>query len=1810
MQMGKGSGPIDTSHMDTVEAVTQWLRQEIAVRSGRAPGEVRDDDLFSTIGIDSMRAVALMGDLSELTGTRLSPALMWSHPSIAALAARVVEGEPDAPAELPDTFRAAPGGPREPIAITGMACRLPQADGVEEFWELLRSGTDAVSEVPADRWDAAAYLDANPAAAGKMVTSQAGFLRGPVDTFDPLFFGISPREAQEMDPQQRLFLEVAWEALEDAGLSDGRLSGTATGVFAGAIWHDYADLGAADPAGASLHSATGRALNMVANRLSYVLGLTGPSVVLDSACSSSLLAVHLACQSIWAGESETAVAGGVNLLLSPETMVSLSKFGGLSQDGRCKAFDARGDGFGRGEGAGAIVLKPLSRALADGDDIWCTIRGTATNNDGLSNGLTAPNPLAQEAVLRAACRQAGISPAEVQYVETHGTGTALGDPVEASALGAVYGRGRDEDAPLRIGSVKSNIGHLEAAAGIAGVVKTALALRHRRIPPSIHFETPNPHIPFEDLRLRVTAAEEPWPHTGQRPARAGVSAFGWGGTNVHVVLEAVTAPAPLTLLERPGPGTEADTAGRPHVAFICSPYGQQWVGMARTMLRTEPVFRSVLEDCDRELARHTGWSLLDELHADETALPTEGARSGDVGVMQPVLFAIQVGIAAWLEASGVRPDAVVGHSLGEIAAAVIAGILDLPDAVRLIHHYSDQQRRVAGSGSGMAVVELSAADLQQRLDDRAGARDISVATQNGPRTTGLAGPRAALEALVADLKAEGVLCGMIRVDLPAHSPGIDPITADLEAAIGTLTPRPGRIPMISSVTGEPLDWREADASYFVRNLRRPVLLAPATAHLLTHGTGVLVEISANPVLVPALRQSAEEYGGTAAVLSTMRREGEDDRSGLVETLDALAGLGFPVRLPDERPPAAELFTLSARTPQALRDLSRAVAATLTDDTADDTGDGAPAPHRLPSLARAGLERAHHPYRLSVVARDTAELAEALAAHAEGERPPQLHEGAKPAESRPRIAFVFPGQGSQWIGMGRELLRTEPAFAASIRTTDAAARAWIDWSIEAELCADEDSSQLTRIDVVQPMLFAVEVALAALWRSWGIEPDAVIGHSMGEVAAAHVSDALGIEDATRIICRRSLLLRRAAGQGAMLACELTMDQARELLAGQEHLVSVGVNNSPRSTVLSGDRDTLTAIAARLEAEQVFCRWVKVDVASHSPQMDPLREDLLSALDGIAPRAGTVPVYSTVTGSVASGTEMDIHYWADNLREPVLFGDQVARLVEDEVTVFIEMSPHPILLPAVEQVAAESGTGVAALPSLRRREEERDTLLGSLGRLHVLGAPARVDRVLTPAPAAKLPHYPWQRERFWIDAPGPGGATAGTRALRRGLLGERLDSPVTPGTHYWQMDFDHTAATASDHRIGGAAVLPGAGFAEMALAMCAQVRPGEHPVLEEFAFREPLILPAQGVRRVQAVLEGSDGGAAQIRFFVREDDGPLCVAETRVLFGAAPDPAEPCDPASLAGPLTETLEGPAYYRALAACGLGYGPAFQGITGLSRGEGAALARIVPDPATLPADPGYRVHPSLLDSALQSAVAPLLGAAWGEGVTQCFVSESIGRLRVYGTLSGELWAYAQVEPAEDDRHWRARVRVLSPDGALLAEAEGLRVLRLDSVPVLAAGQDDGAPSGPADGAVAAGLAELPMAERRAAFETAVREITAQVVKLPARRIDPDTPLRSLGIDSLMSLELRNRLEAAFGVELSATLIWNYPTVRDIAPFLAGKAGIALDGDEAPQQVAQGPDAEAPVLPAAADGEADPESLEALLERELAELSERMETF
>ncbi|MDB4948136.1 MAG: polyketide synthase, partial [Gemmatimonadetes bacterium] len=508
------------------------LTECLARRLGVEAASIDPSQPFARYGLDSAGAVAFAAEVGGRLGRTLPPTLMWTCPTVGDLARHLAGGSGPAPGS--ERAGPAPAGADEPIAVVGLAGRFPGAPDAKAFWRMLCAGTDAVGFTPADRWSPG---DGDGAGTGG--PTAGGFLE-QIDRFDPLFFGISPVEAGEMDPQQRLMLEASWEALEDAGVPPRSLAGSPTGVFFGVVWRDYADLHHATGARITNHTGVGQAPAIVPNRVSYCLGLQGPSLAVDTACSSSLVAVHLACRSLRDGESEIALAGGVNLTLSPETVRVLAEFGGLSPTGRCRAFADGADGFVRGEGAGVVVLKRLSRAVADGDRIYCLVRGSAMNNDGPSNGLTAPNPLAQEAVLRDAYRRAGVDPARVQYVEAHGTGTPLGDPIEAQALGAVFGPGRDVSRPLRVGSVKTNVGHLEGAAGVAGLIKAALAIHHRTLPPSLFASRPHPGIPFEELRLRLQSSADPWPDPDEAPL-AGVSAFGWGGTNCHLVLEGAPA---------------------------------------------------------------------------------------------------------------------------------------------------------------------------------------------------------------------------------------------------------------------------------------------------------------------------------------------------------------------------------------------------------------------------------------------------------------------------------------------------------------------------------------------------------------------------------------------------------------------------------------------------------------------------------------------------------------------------------------------------------------------------------------------------------------------------------------------------------------------------------------------------------------------------------------------------------------------------------------------------------------------------------------------------------------------------------------------------------------------------------------------------------------------------------------------------------------------------------------------------------------------------------------------------------------------
>nr|AYM54552.1 protease do [Racemicystis crocea] len=907
----------------------------------------------------------------------------------------------------------------EPIAILGVALRGPGgASSPEAFFHLLAEGRDTVREAPRERFglELSEALDADTRGA-----RWGAFLNEDVSAFDAAFFGISPREARAMDPQQRLLLEVTWEALERAGQVPDRLLGSRAGVFLGMTANDYAErLAAMGPSAQDIYTGTGNNPCFAAGRLSYLLGLTGPSMTVNTACSSSLVAVHLGCQSLQRRESSLVVAGGVHLMLSSSSTRLLAKTGALSPDGRSKTFDAGANGYVRGEGCGVMVLKRLSDAERDGDPILAVIRGSAVNQDGKSTGLTAPNVLAQQALLRSALESARLSAEDIDYIEAHGTGTSLGDPIEFEALRAVLGKPRADGSRCVLGALKTNVGHLEAAAGVAGLIKAVLCLQHEAIPRNLHFEALNPQMSLEGTPFMIPTETVPW-RAGERPRRAGVSSFGMSGTNAHVILE--------------------------------------------------------------------------EAPRRETAAP-----------------------------------------LGKEATSYL-----LP---------------------------LSA---------------------KSP------------EALVALARSH----------------------------------------------------REA--------------LSTSEAHL-----------------------------------------------------HAIA------------------FTASAR-------------------------------------------RSHHEHRLAVTGRSKQEIGEALEAFVRGEAPAGLASGRAPLVP-PKVVFVFPGQGSQWAGMGRALLAEEPVFREALTAWDARLLPHTGFSLLDELARPEQSSRLGETVVAQPALFAIGVALAALLASWGIRPDAVLGHSVGEIAAAHVAGVLDAEEAARLCALRGRIMQKATGHGKMVSVALGEVEALHAISGHEDRIGIAAVNDPGQVVLAGEVGALDALVSHLSARGVQCRELRVDYAFHSPQMEPLRRELVGALYRVTPRRATIPMYSTVTGDKVSGEELDAAYWGNNLRQTVRFERAVGRALEEGYRLFVEVGPHPVLSLNVEQCLAARGEEGHVVATLRRRKEERQSMLSALGALYARGRAVDWERLFAEAGrVVTLPTYPWQRERHWIEGASVSPSQAPEIAphiaapLRLPLrLGERLEA----------------------------------------------------------------------------------------------------------------------------------------------------------------------------------------------------------------------------------------------------------------------------------------------------------------------------------------------------------------------------------------------------------------------------------------------------
>ncbi|ODB78622.1 type I polyketide synthase [Micromonospora chalcea] len=997
---GAGSTPAPPAAAPGRAEVEQRLVAELAARLGISPQAVDPTRPVATYGLQSVEMVGLVGELETWLGRTLSATLIWEYPTIEALAAHLgdpaVGSEPAAPVE--PTAPADPAATTatgaeataghadatdEAVAVIGIGCRLPGGvDGPESFWRLLTEGRDAVREVPADRWDADELHTDDATTPGRTTTRWGGFL-DRIDQFDPHFFGIAAHEAARMDPQQRLLAEVTWEALEDAGLAADDLAGSPTGVFIGIATSDYAQLTLADLDRVDAYTGTGNAFSIAANRLSYLFDLRGPSIAVDTACSSSLVAVHQAVTSLSRGDCTLAVAGGVNVVLSPALAINFSKAGAMAGDGRCKTFDARADGYVRAEGAGVVILKPLSRALADQDPIYGVILGGAVNQDGRTNGLMAPNPHAQEAVLRSAYERAGVAPEQVGYVEAHGTGTLLGDPIEAKALAAVVCADRDPARPLLIGSVKSNLGHLEAAAGIAGLIKAALVLRHRQIPPSLHYRQPNPHIPFAQLALQVADTGQPWPD-GYARAVAGVSSFGFGGTNAHLVLaepprsdrhassETAAAPGHLRLngsapaggapadparlltisartpealgelarryaakLAPPGEGADlaavcaaaavrrthhehrlacvgdspeqvrdalvAYAAGterpglswgarrvsrRPKPVFVFSGQGPRWWPITEDLL-AEPAFRDTFAQCDRALRQYVDFSLLDLVTGRGDA-----SLLDDPAVAQPALTAVQIALAALWRSWGVEPAAVVGHSVGEVAAAQVAGALGIADAMRVARQRGRVIRAAIGNGR-MAVLGLPLDRTEQLLAERRPGA-VSVAAANGPESTVLSGDGAALAALAETLTAEGTFCRLLEsVDYASHSPQMEPLRAELGALLDGLTPGPAAVPMLSTVTAGPIDGAALDAAYWADNLRRPVLFDTAVTRLVDAGHDVFVEISPHPMLGGPVTERIARQQRDGVVVASLRRD-EPSRATVLGELGRLWTAGCPV----------------------------------------------------------------------------------------------------------------------------------------------------------------------------------------------------------------------------------------------------------------------------------------------------------------------------------------------------------------------------------------------------------------------------------------------------------------------------------------------------------------------------------------------------------------------------------------------------------------------------------------------------------------------------------------------------------------------------------------------------------------------------------------------------------------------------------------------------------------------------------------------------------------------------------------------------
>lgn len=1125
---------------------------------------------------------------------------------------------------------------KKPIAIVGIGCRFPgSSSSPSKFWEMLVDETDAIVNVPADRWDNRRFYDDNDNKTGKLRALQGGFLTENIGEFDPMFFGISPREAEPLDPQTRLLLEVAYEAIEDSGSTLEALKGSRTGVFVGAFTFDNYGLQTSKSNRDLInsHTATGATMTMYSNRLSYTFDLRGPSLSIDTACSSSLVSTHYACQSIWNGESAMALAGGVNLMLRAENSILMSKGKFLSRHSRCKAFDSDAGGYVRGEGAGIVLLKPLDKALEDNDRIYALIKGTGANQDGHTNGITVPNGASQKELIKEIYASCNVNPAQVRYVEAHGTGTPVGDPIEFGALNEALSVNRKEDDKCLIGSVKTNMGHLEAGAGVAGLIKAALCLHHNKVPANLHFNNPNPALNYEKSILKVPVTLENLPDS--KDSLASVNSFGYGGTNAHAVL-----------MQYPG-STENE------------------------------------------------------------------------------------------------------------------------------------------------VSEMDKKDMF-----------------------------------------------------------IFPLSAESEAA---------------------------------------------------------------------LKEMVVKF-----------------REYLEDTTDSFARI----------------------------------------------------------LSNVVYRRTHHTERLATAATSKDDLINKLEAWEEDIQLKGVARGSEVNEE-PKVVFVYTGMGPQWWKMGRELLESEPVFYSALAECDKEFKAISGWSVLEEMKKPEESSRIKDTNIAQPANLLIQVGLTKLLEHYGISPDAVVGHSVGEVASQYVAGALSLQAALKISYHRSRLQHKTSGMGSMLAVGLPEGKVSEALGNYKN-ISVAAVNSPGSVTLAGDTTELKKLAAEYEAQGIFNRMLEVTVPYHSPVMHEIEDELLEALADIKGATTSIDLYSTVTGDIIDGEEIDNNYWWRNVRETVRFSKAIDAITRDSYNIYIEIGPHPVLRNSMIE-CVQNNQKFHFVQTLNRKEPEQINFFENLAALYTLGCPVNWSRWVSKLPHLTLPAYPWQREYFWMES----RSSMEDRLGRQGSV--YLNNQVYAPQPTYETELNkYFFPFLNDHIVHGKVVFPGAGYVAAAMALYQQEISQNAPFgLENIRFHQVLALDNNKVQRLYTSFNSENRHYSVQTRDEGENSSWFIRSTGKFIIGKYESEPAVIDINAIRSRMDRDISEEEIYERLSHSKLEYGPWFRTIKGIQIGDGELLAKIEGH-ADLDINDGHFFHPTLLDACFQSMIV---------FDSSEFVPVSIGKLHCHAKPGKEFYCYSRLK-------------------------------------------------------------------------------------------------------------------------------------------------------------------------------------------------------